>query len=84
VGKFEELHNKKQFIIGKDSLLIDDYSNRGILQAPIAIEENYNKTQFLKALCRKAKLNESSYKLKYTKIYKATSLYYKEPFNIDK
>jgi len=81
IDRLVEIKNPSDFKIGIHSLMIENYSFRGFLQAQIATEEKYTKKEFLKALCKKAGLGLDQYKNKKNKIYRANTIYYKKKFN---
>lgn len=81
LDKFIKLKNIYDFKLGIHSLLYDDYSFRGFLQAQIALEEKYSKKEFLKALCVKAGLEEFAFQKKKNRISRANTVYLRMPFN---
>jgi AmmeMemoRadiSam system protein B/AmmeMemoRadiSam system protein A len=48
--------------VGRDGLIIEHRRRRGVLLPQVATENNWNKEQFLDAICRKAGLPESTWK----------------------
>ncbi len=48
--------------VGRDGLVIEHRRRRGVLLPQVATENNWNKEEFLNAICRKAGLPESTWK----------------------
>lgn len=78
VGPFREMKSPYDFQAGKESLLLDDYSNRAFLQASVAADVNLDKRAFLEILCRKAGLDSSYLKKSYCRILKAETVSLRE------
>lgn len=78
VGPFREMKSPYDFKPGKESLLLDDYSNRAFLQASVAADVNLDKEEFLEILCRKAGLDSSYLKKSYCRILKAETVSLRE------
>lgn len=82
IDKLENMTNYQDFKIGKHSLYINDHSFHGFLQAQIAIEEDYDKKEFLSALCIKAGLIENDYLKKEKYLYRAETVSLRERYDI--
>ena len=74
IGKFIPLDDPYDFVLGQHSLLYNDHSHRGFLQAQIALEKGYSKYEFLSALCKKAGLHLEAYKKKNAPLFKADTI----------
>lgn len=81
-SKWEKMESPYDFILEEESLIVEnpDAANeetmRTLLQTAYGTERNFSKDDFLKALCKKAKLEEDAYKTKKLIFYKSRTLTY--------
>lgn len=82
-GAWQRIDSPEAFCPGTDSLLLDNPTNgeRTLLQASIAIEHAYTKTEFLSRLSHKAGLGFDGWKQKGIVFWKAETLTYTVPFS---
>lgn len=81
-SKWEKMESPYDFILGEESLIVDNPDSpdqdgmRTLLQTAYGTERNFSKDDFLKALCKKAKLEEDAYKTQSLIFYKSKTLTY--------
>ena len=77
LSQFEPIKSYDEIEIGKHGLLLDE-GGRAVLLPQVATEQNYNRAQFLTALCHKAGLYGHYWKEKMLKIKVFTALVFSE------
>jgi len=65
-------------VVGRDGLMIFKGRNSGLLLPQVAVDYNWNVTQFLEQTCRKAGLNKDAYLSKDVIIYKFQAVIFGE------
>ena len=81
-SKWEKMSSPYDFVPGVDAVLVvnenaeneNDYKT--LLQPAIALERNYDKDDFLKCLCNKAKITQDAYKTYDLEFYKSKTISY--------
>ena len=58
----EKIEDYDDFVIGEHGLILESGTFRGLLLPQVPVEQDWNKRQFLDALCQKALLPEGSWK----------------------
>lgn len=69
---------KREIKIGRDGLIIAYGFNTGLLLPIVAVEQKWNKDEFLDGICEKARLSHDSWKRPDVTLYKFTTQVFKE------
>lgn len=77
LSKFEPIKSYDEIEVGKHGLLLEE-GGRAVLLPQVATEQNYNRSQFLTALCHKAGLYGNYWKEKMLNIKIFTALVFSE------
>ncbi len=77
LSKFETIKSYDEIEVGKHGLLLEE-GGRAVLLPQVAIEQNYNRAQFLTALCHKAGLYGNYWKERMLNIKVFTALVFSE------
>ena len=80
IGQLEQIREYNNFIPGKHTIYIIGTYGKAVMQAQIATEKGWDRENFLRAICRKARIDESSYKNPKTKIYRADTVFKRKRF----
>jgi AmmeMemoRadiSam system protein A len=67
-----------QIEIGKHGIMVEEPSNRGVLLPQVAVEHNFNREQFLSAVCEKAWLPSDEWKKRLLNIKVFSSIVFSE------
>lgn len=78
LGPLENCPSAEEFEIGMHGLVIDYHGHRGLLLPQVAVEHRWNKTDFLSALCQKARLPDRSWELPETRLFRFEGLVLRE------
>lgn len=57
LSAFQKIEDYQEIILGKHGLLIKHYQGQGLLLPQVATENNWDRANFLQAICRKAGLD---------------------------
>jgi AmmeMemoRadiSam system protein A len=82
LSPFKPIENYDEIEVGKHGLLLDE-GGRAVLLPQVATEQNYNRTEFLTALCHKAGLYGDYWKERMLKIKVFTALVFGEDLEED-
>jgi AmmeMemoRadiSam system protein B/AmmeMemoRadiSam system protein A len=74
----QEIASFDEIEIGRDGLMIFRGSNRGLLLPQVAVEQKWNRTQFLEATSRKAGLAPDAYRSPDAVVYKFQAVIFEE------
>jgi len=81
IGRLEPMKHWRDFTIGKHTIYVAGRYGKAVMQAQVAAERGWGKEEFLKAICRKARIHELSYKEKGIQIYRADTVSRRMRFN---
>ncbi len=82
LSPFEPIKSYDEIEVGKHGLLLDE-GGRAVLLPQVATEQNYNRSEFLTALCHKAGLYGNYWKERMLKIKVFTALVFGEDLEED-
>jgi uncharacterized protein len=82
IGRLEEIVNCYNFTPGKHSIYVIAKYGKAFMQAQIATEKGWGKDDFLKAICRKARINELAYMKNETEIFRADTVFRRMRFSM--
>ena len=78
LGPLEDCSSPEDFDIGVHGLVIDYHGHRGLLLPQVALERGWDKSEFLSALCQKARLTDRSWELPETRLFRFEGLVLRE------
>lgn len=78
-GPWHDIQNPEDFRPGFDSLLMDDFGKKTLLQASVAVERHYDRQRFLQALATKAGLGKIGWQNPGLRFQRACTLWYMRP-----
>jgi len=78
LSKLVPLLAPEAYELGKHGLLIEGYGRRGLLLPEVPLNHNWNKVEFLAALCRKAGLPLDAWRSSQVKLFAFTTLEFEE------
>jgi AmmeMemoRadiSam system protein A len=70
LSPLEQVHDVSEIVVGRDGLIITRASHTGLLLPQVAVEQGWERDQFLEYTCYKAGLPGNAWKLPGTKIEK--------------
>jgi AmmeMemoRadiSam system protein A len=71
---FERLQDPQSVVVGKHGLLVERGFRRGVLLPQVAVEQGWNREEFLAYVCRKASLTPDAWKDPDTALYVFSAL----------
>ena len=80
-GKFSRMRDFNDFKLGKESVMVNNYMKKAIIQAQIATEEKDDKEHYLERICIKAGMEPDEYTKKGVILLKSKTVFLRKKFS---